>query len=179
MQASPAHALLEQLLLQQKSVIGSDFEGYRNHCHRMVSFCLALRPCSDEEQERIAIAACFHDIGLWTAKTLDYIAPSVLPAMAYLQSRDAEHCAEEVALMISEHHKLRAYTDPRYPLVEVFRQADLVDFSLGLFTFGLPRACIRQVKQLYPNEGFHRMLIRMALAWFVRHPLNPAPMMKW
>ncbi|USA41843.1 hypothetical protein NCG89_09965 [Spongiibacter taiwanensis] len=49
---------------------------------------------------------------------------------------------------------------------------------LGAVTFGLSKSDIKSVKSTYPNAGFHKMLARRAGAWFVRHPLNPAPMMK-
>jgi hypothetical protein len=53
----------------------------------MVTFCLALRHCTDEERQKVAIAACYHDIGLWTARTMDYLPPSVPPAMECLKAR--------------------------------------------------------------------------------------------
>lgn len=179
MQSSAAHTLLDDLLAQWKEVIGADYEGYKNHAHRTVTFCLALRECTEQEQEKIAIAACFHDIGLWVANTLDYLEPSVPPAIEYLASRNLQQWSEEVGLMITEHHKIRAVSDARYPLVEAFRQADLVDFSLGLFRFGLSREFVSEVKAQYPNAGFHKMLVHKLSAWVVRHPFNPAPMMKW
>lgn len=171
--------LIEPILSPWRELIGPDYEGYRNHAIRMAVFCLALRECSEEDRRKIAIAACFHDIGLWTAKTLDYIEPSIPPAMEYLKNNGLEHWSEEVSLMIGEHHKLRPYKNDRYPLVELFRQGDLVDFSLGLFTFGLPHAFIDSVKARHPNAGFHKNLVKLAAAWFIRHPWNPAPMMKW
>jgi hypothetical protein len=170
---------LEALLSPWRDLIGPDYEGYRNHVHRMVACCLALRPCSEEEAQKLCIAGCFHDIGLWTARTLDYLPPSVPPAMEYLQREGLEAWSEEIRLMIMEHHKLRPYAGTAYPLVELFRKGDLVDFSLGLFRFGLPTSFIAELKTAYPNAGFHRNLVRLALRWFVRHPLNPAPMMKW
>jgi hypothetical protein len=179
MGATQTREQLDALLEPWRTLIGVDFEGYRNHCRRMVTFCLALRECSAEEEHKIAIAACFHDIGIWTAGTLDYLPPSVPPAVDYLRSINAESWGEEISLMITEHHKLSAYEVERFPLVEAFRKADLVDFSLGLVKFGLPGGFVREIKQQYPNAGFHRMLVRRAAAWFVRHPLNPAPMMKW
>jgi len=179
MLSSVADLLLTELLESRREVMGADYVGYKNHCRRMVAFCLALQPCTEEEQQKVAIAACFHDIGLWTAKTWDYLPPSVLAAVKYLKNCNGESWAEEITLMITEHHKLNTFTDARYPLVEAFRRADIIDVSLGLLTFGLPRAFISEVKAQYPNAGFHKALVRMALAWFVRHPLNPAPMMKW
>jgi hypothetical protein len=145
----------------------------------MASFCLRLGSCSDEERQKIEIAACFHDIGIWTDNTLDYLPPSVPPARAWLEERGLAHWGDEIEQMILDHHKLRPVTDGISPLVELFRRGDLVDFSRGLVTFGLPRASVREVMRAFPNAGFHRMLMRRLARWVVRHPLNPAPMMKW
>ena len=81
--------------------------------------------------------------------------------------------------MIDMHHKLRKYQDDRYPLVEVFRRGDLVDFSLGVVKWGLPKSYIQSVKDQFPNAGFHKRLAQLAGGWFVRHPLSPPPFMKW
>lgn len=179
MQPFTPDRFLDALLEPWRAMLGPDYYGYRNHCQRMMAFCLALHPCSDEERQKIAIAAVFHDIGIWVANTVDYIPPSLLPAMEYLDAQGLSAWHEEIALMIGEHHKLRAYGAMQSSLVERFRRADLVDFSLGLVRFGLSRAQIRAVRAALPNAGFHAMLVRRASAWFVRHPLNPAPMMKW
>jgi hypothetical protein len=81
--------------------------------------------------------------------------------------------------MISEHHKLTEYRNATYPLVELFRRGDLVDLSFGLFRFGLSKDYVNCVKARFPNAGFHANLARLAAEWFPKHPLNPAPMMKW
>lgn len=174
-------ALIEEILAPWKMQIGADFDGYKNHVYRMVHCCFALRPApiSDVEKQKVCIAACFHDIGLWVRDTLDYIPPSLPPAEKYLQENGLSEWTEEIKQMISEHHKLTKCDDKTYPLVELFRRADLVDFSLGIVRAGLPRHFIVQLKSTFPNAGFHRMLLRRSLRWFVRHPLNPAPMMKW
>ena len=98
--------LLDDILNDWREVIGEDFDGYRNHCQRMVHCCLALRDCSEVERQKLMIAAAFHDIGIWTAHTLDYLPPSVTPAMAYLKDKGLEAWSEEIRLMITEHHKL-------------------------------------------------------------------------
>lgn len=172
-------AQVDELLAPWKSCIGNDFQAYRNHVCRMVTFCCDLQDCTPEEQQKIAIAGAFHDIGIWTENTLDYLEPSVPPAREYLEQAGLGEWGDEIAEMITEHHRLRAIRDSRFPLVELFRRGDLVDFSLGLVTEGLPKARIQEVKQRYPNAGFHKRLVQLAARWFVRHPLNPAPMMKW
>lgn len=174
-------SLIEDILAPWKEKLGPDFDGYKNHIYRMVHCCYALMssPVSQGDARKVCIAACFHDIGLWVDDTLDYIPPSLPPAIKYLQENDLSNWTEEIQLMISEHHKLTEYDDKTYPLVELFRRADLVDFSLGIVRAGLPRQFIIELKATFPNAGFHRMLMRRSLRWFIRHPCNPAPMMKW
>lgn len=171
--------LLEDIFSEWKDVIGGEYQGYRNHVYRMIHFCLALRDCTDDEREKIIIAGAFHDIGIWIKDTVDYIPPSLPPAIDYLKKRKLEDWSTEIELMITEHHKIREYKNSEYPLVEIFRQGDLVDFSFGLFKFGLSKEHINQVKASFPNKGFHKNLGKRAAKWFVKHPLNPAPMMKW
>ena len=171
--------LLEDIFSEWKSTIGNEYQGYRNHVYRMIHFCLALRNCNDEEREKIIIAGAFHDIGIWINDTVDYIPPSLPPAMEYLKKRNLETWSDEIKLMITEHHKIREYKDPAYPLVEIFRKGDLVDFSFGLYKFGISKAYINQVKATFHNADFHKNLGKRAAKWFMKHPLNPAPMMKW
>ena len=78
--------------------------------------------------------------------------------------------------MIDLHHRVRKHTAP---LVDIFRKGDLVDFSLGIVKCGVPAAFIRTVKEQFPNEGFHKQLVRRAGRWICRHPLNPVPVLKW
>lgn len=170
---------IDDILAPWQSVIGEDFQGYRNHVVRMVTFCQRLRACSREDTQKLVIAGCFHDIGLWTHDTLDYLPPSLPPAAEYLAANGLSDWQPEIEQMILLHHKLRPVQDGLSPLVEVFRQGDLVDFSLGRVRFTLPRSEVSAVQAQYPNAGFHRMLMRRSWRWFRKHPLNPAPMMKW
>ena len=171
--------LLEEILNEWKTVIANDFQGYKNHVYRMIHFCFALHPCNKEEREKIIIAGCFHDLGLWTEHTVDYLPPSVLLVRAYLEEKKLQKWATEIELMIDMHHKIRKYEDNNYPLVEVFRRADLADFSLGLIKGGVADDTIREVKAAFPNAGFHKMLLKEQGKWIVRHPFNPFPIMKW
>lgn len=170
---------LEEILNEYKDRIGEDYEGYKNHVYRMLNFCFALRDCQEEEREKIIIAGGFHDLGIWLGNTVDYIPPSLPPAREYLKRKGLEGWTAEIVLIIEEHHKIREYKNDAYPSVELFRRGDLVDFSFGLFRFGLPKDYIERVRTRFPNAGFHAKLARLALRWFPKHPLNPAPMMKW
>lgn len=171
--------LVEEILGNWKVEIGKDYVGYKNHVYRMINFCFALHNCDLEERHKIIIAGCFHDLGIWAGGTFDYLPPSVALAKEYLQQNKLQPWASEIELMIAMHHKLRKYQDARYPLVELFRQGDLVDFSLGIVKCGLPTATIRSVQSCFPNAGFHKRLVQLEVGWVSRHPLNPLPVFKW
>ncbi len=176
---SPELPLVEETLSPWRDRIGADYLGYRNHVYRMLHFCFALRDCNDEERRKLSLAACFHDIGIWSAGTVDYLPPSIAEAKRHLHAVGLASWQEEIALIIDLHHQFRPYKDPRWPLVEVFRQADLVDFSLGVVRFGLPSDIVRTVKAAFPNAGFHKRLMQLAGGWFAKHPFSPPPFMKW
>lgn len=70
--------LLEQILIPWRSSIGADYEGYKNHVYRMIHYCFALHACNETAQQKIIIAACFHDLGIWSEQTIDYLPPSII-----------------------------------------------------------------------------------------------------
>lgn len=171
--------LLEEILGKWKNEIGKDFAGYKNHVYRMIHFCFAQNNFNDEERNKIIIAGCFHDLGIWSNDTFDYLPPSVALAKDYLHQNNLEKWIDEIGLMIDTHHKLRKYHDHQSPLIEVFRQGDLVDFSLGFVKCGLSKTYIKSVKKQFPNAGFHKRLAKLASGWIFKHPLNPIPVLKW
>jgi hypothetical protein len=171
--------LVEEILGQWKETIGADFAGYRNHVYRMINFCFAVGAPGDEARQKIVIAGCFHDLGIWPQGTLNYLPPSIDRAAEYLARHGLNDWSKEIELMIGQHHKVRKYTNTEHSLVEVFRQGDLVDFSLGLVKCRVPPPYVRAVKAEFPNAGFHRQLVRNAGRWICRHPLNPVPVLKW
>jgi hypothetical protein len=169
--------LLEEILGEWENELGKDFLGYKNHVYRMINFCFAQNNFNDEEREKIIIAGCFHDLGIWSDDTFDYLQPSVLLAKNYLQKNNLEHWAAEIELLIDTHHKLGKYT--KNTLVETFRKGDLVDFSLGFIKCGLPKSYVKSVIAEFPNAGFHKALVKLAGGWIWKHPLNPLPVLKW
>lgn len=171
--------LLDEILEPWKPIIGDDYVGYKNHVTRMLNFCFYLTIPSKEERKKLIIAAAFHDIGIWSDNTVDYLPPSLKQAREYLKANGLEDWTEEIELIINEHHKVRPFKDERYPLVEWFRRADLVDFSLGLIKNGVSKSFIDEVKEALPNAGFHKRLMQLIWKQIKKEPLNPAPMMKW
>jgi hypothetical protein len=55
----------DEVLKAYVSELGHDFIAYRNHVYRVMNLCAAIaEDCA--ELEKIAIAAVFHDLGIWT-----------------------------------------------------------------------------------------------------------------
>jgi hypothetical protein len=169
----------DEILTSFALAIGTELQGYRNHIYRMLNFYCAVSGIQGLPSDAVQIAAAFHDLGIWTDNTLDYLPPSVHLARHYLDSQQRQDLSEEVSALILEHHKVRPYRSAHAATVEPFRQADLIDVSLGLVRFGVPRVFIKTVQSTFPDHGFHWMLIRLSARQFIRSPLRPLPMFRW
>jgi len=170
---------VDEVLDIHASELGHDLIAYRNHVYRVVNLCLAIVGDSRVELEKIAVAAVFHGLGIWTNNTFDYIAPSVAVARKHLAARGMAEWIPEIEAMIADHHKVKPSRANPQSLVESFRRADWIDVSRGLRSFGLPRTFISAVAARWPSEGFHRRLAQLTIDRFWEHPLTPLPMVKW
>jgi hypothetical protein len=170
---------VEEVLLSHYPLLGSDTIGYRNHVYRVINLCLAVARDNPFELEQLAVAAVFHDLGIWTDHTFDYIAPSVALARAHLAARGMADWAPEIEAMIVDHHKVTSSRSHPPSLVESFRRADWIDVTWGLRRFGVPRPFIATVRDTWPDAGFHRRLVELGVNRFWNHPLSPPPMVKW
>jgi hypothetical protein len=172
-------SIVEEVLNAHASELGPDLVAYRNHVYRVVNLCVAIAGHSRAELEKIAVAAVFHDLGIWTNHTFDYIAPSVALAREHLAARGMAPWIPEIEAMILDHHKVTPSRVHPQSLVESFRRADWIDVSRGLRRFGLPRTFIATVAATWPNAGFHRRLVQLTIDRFWKHPLSPLPMVRW
>jgi hypothetical protein len=169
---------LDAVLRAHAADLAGDFEGYRNHAYRVANLCLVQSFATSFDADKIAIAAAFHDLGIWTDRTFDYLEPSIRLATAYLAAAGRREWGGEIAAKIREHHKLRRYDGELGPLVEPFRRADWIDVSKGILTFGVSRRVIRTVLSTWPNAGFHRRLVQLELRQLRTHPWHPLPMFR-
>lgn len=175
---------ISERLSPYAEALGADRPGYTNHVIRLLLFCDLLHVRSGAAGERPSrsepylVAGVFHDLGIWTDRTFDYLVPSIELAAEYLQREAREDLEAEVRTMIDLHHKQRA-AGPADDPVEIFRRADAVDVLLGLRRFGLAFGDVRAVRKAYPDRGFHRTLVRLTARRTVEHPTSPLPMFKW
>jgi hypothetical protein len=172
-------ATIDDVLSAHGPALGADVTPYRNHVYRVFNLAAWFAPNDAGAHDKLAVVAAFHDLGIWTDGTFDYLEPSIRRASAYLVDCDRAAWVPEVSAMIGEHHKLSPYRSAACPLVEPFRRADWIDVTLGWRRFGVPGAFVRELYGAWPGAGFHRRLVQLSLARARRHPLAPLPMVRW
>jgi hypothetical protein len=170
--------ILDGILESWRAPLGGDFAAYSNHCYRVLNFCLAFCGESAETVSKVSIAVAFHDLGIWTDHTYDYLAPSKQLARAYLAKSNQGAWSEEIETMIEQHHRRRKYKANHGWLVEPFRKADWIDVTRGRLKFGLPSAFVAETLSKFPNAGFHKRLIALTKQRLKTHPFSPLPMMR-
>jgi hypothetical protein len=168
---------IELLMHAFKPVLGADYDKYKNHVYRVFLNCL-LMDNEKNNEEKYAIATVFHDIGIWTNSTFDYLDSSIEQVKIYLTETGKQDWIAEISLMIYWHHKMSKYEGSHNIIVETFRKADWIDLSLGLLTYGFNRQNIKANRKEFPNLGFHIFLIKETLKNVFKHPFNPLPMYK-
>jgi hypothetical protein len=167
---------IDDVLNDHATALRDDYFAYRNHVYRIVNLCVAI--VGRSELEKIAVAAVFHDLGIWTNHTFDYIRPSIALAHEYLVARAREGWTDEIEAMIADHHKITSSTGDPDSLVEAFRRADWIDVTRGLRRFGIPRPFVGRLFATWPSAGFHWRLVTLALGRFKSHPLTPLPVVR-
>ncbi|MEM7356153.1 MAG: HD domain-containing protein [Acidobacteriota bacterium] len=179
---------IEAILEAHRDALGDDHAAYRNHVYRVwhyaVAFCGGpvsdtVEAVSEADKEKIAVAGCFHDLGIWTHGTFDYLEPSADMARQYLAEQGRPEDFHDVGRMIHQHHKITRFKAPDGALVEAFRRADWLDVTQGRRRFGLDRATSRAIYRAFPSLGFFRRLQQLSLKRLREAPLRPLPMFKW
>jgi len=168
---------IEDLLQKYKKEIGPDYDKYKNHVYRVFMLCCLMDEDKGNE-EKYAIASVFHDIGIWTNHTFDYLQPSIEQVHIHLTKTGRQDWIEEITQMISFHHKISRYRGKNESIVENFRKADWIDVSFGLLSFGIDKKKMKENKRKWPTLGFQRFLVKASLKEFFKHPFNPLPMIK-
>lgn len=170
----------EHWIAPHRVVLGRDLPAYLNHVRRVLCFYAIF--CEQDgirPDPAAAVAAAYHDLGIWTDGTFDYLEPSrQRMEQALFVTRKTDLSAAASAMLLW-HHKLTP-TDPKLPYgAELFRRADWLDVSLGLLRFGMLKKHVRLVRREFPNLGFHWKLVTLTLKQLLRRPWRPLPMLRW
>ena len=174
------HPLVEEILDSHREHAVGDERGwasYRGHVYRVFNLARAVVPDSDDRDDKLAIAAAFHDIDVFSS--LNYLGPSIRTMDAWLRRTGRDAWAEELAVIVAKHHHLTPYNGRHATLAEAFRRADLNDLSQGLIRSGLPREHVHAVRQsIDVGIFFTRTVPRAIVRHLIRHPLDPLPIVR-
>ena len=171
------HPLIEEILDGHGDRARGDeagFAGYRGHVYRVFNLARGLVDEADDRDDKLAIAAAFHDIEAFAS--LNYLAPSITTQDAWLERTGRGAWSEELAVVVAQHHRFRTYRGRHARLAEAMRRADLIDVSQGLIRSGIPKQHVRAVRGTFDvGSFFTRSVTRASLSNLVRHPLDPMP----
>ncbi len=104
--------LVDEILQSYAPALGPDLHAYRNHVTRVLHFAFSIDPQLQSAAQSVLIAGAFHDLGIWTARTFDYLDPSSKLAHDFLAAQGLEPLWPAVDLIIQQHHQLRPYAGP-------------------------------------------------------------------
>jgi hypothetical protein len=169
---------LDTILELHASELGKDFAAYRHHAFRVANLCLSQTSRSPDTIAKVAVAAGFHDLGIWTHRTFDYLGPSVTLAAAYLSRVGRAEWIPEITETICAHHQVSRYQGRDGWVVEPFRRADWMDVSMGAITFGLSRRLLEATLAMWPRAGLHKRLVQLGFRRLLTHPWSPLPMVR-
>ncbi len=170
---------LDALFAPWLPALGKDALAYRNHVERLLAICTSINPSLvASELPAFRVAAVFHDLGIWSDGTFDYLPPSRQHAVDWLQANGRADQTALVEALIENHHRIRPAGDIG-DAVEVFRRADWMDVTLGLLNFGQPRERYRAILKQFPDAGFHKRLLQLGGKQMLTQPWRPMPMMRW
>ena len=158
----PHRLRVETLFEPYRAKIGKDYDGYRNHVYRTITYAMHFLDQSQEFEPLVETAFVYHDIGLWTDRALAYLEPS--EAVALNDNRKLGWGLDPDALRgaIHWHHKLFRYRGKHQEVIEACRKADWIDATQGWIRKGMSRSSVAEVESVFPNCGFHKSLMRLA-----------------
>ena len=156
---------VEKQLDKYKGDLGEDYAGYRGHIYRVLTYAIHFLDGDTSHLDLIGLALVYHDLAVWSDKNLAYIEPSVARARQDLKDSLTEKELALVADIIYWHHSLKSYEGEQSSVINAVIKADLIDFSRGLITLGMPRRHIAKLSQLVPNNGFHKALMEVGFRY--------------
>jgi hypothetical protein len=153
---------VERLLTPLRETLGADYDGYRGHIYRVLTYAMHFLGGEQTQRRAIETALVYHDLGMWTDHELAYLEPSIERALAANAAEGWGLDPDLLRKLIYWHHKVFPYCGQDAELVNAFRKADWVDASGGLVRHGLDRGQIAAVTAAIPDQGFRRTLQRLA-----------------
>ncbi len=177
-----SYPLIDELFEARRNLFADEavYKGLKNHGYRMLNYARQWIDPHPERDDKLAVCAVFHDIAAFPDGLLDYLKPSADQAEKWLEETGRSAWKPEMRLMIEWHHKITAYTGDKKEWVEPVRRADWLDVGFALAKFGLPSEFVSEVRNEFPITAFYPVhVLKVTGKWVLKHPLNPAPILRW
>ncbi len=168
--------LIEDVVRTYSNALGQHLPLYKGHCYRLLNYIIYMQRHQDN-LDFLGVAIAFHDLGIWTHGTMDYLNPSFELAKTYVQNANVDISIADLKVAIKNHHKISSLQ--KVAPAEYLRKADLNDLSMGLLNEGVPRPFIKDMKACWPYLGFQKLIFGKVLLYALQNPFNPFPMLKW
>src|SRR5262249_14413362 len=104
------HPLIEEILEGHRAHARGDERGWascRGHVYRVFNLARAVAPERDDRDDKLAIAAAFHDSDVFTS--LNYLGLSIRTMDAWLRLTGRSDWADGLAVIVAKHHLLTRY----------------------------------------------------------------------
>ncbi len=152
---------IESRLTPYRDIIGKDYDGYKGHLYRVLTYSLYFLNGDETHRDLIETALVYHDISLWTEKALAYLEPSSQRAIDDNKKHGWGHDPQLLHDIIYWHHKMWPYHGPNEAVVNAVRKADWIDATQGIIKMGMQKHLIQRVNNTIPAAGFHDTLKRL------------------
>lgn len=150
---------VETYLKKFHNVLGADYESYRGHLYRVLTYTLHFLDGDQSALKAISAGLVYHDIAIWTDNNLAYLEPSVDHVVTDTGSIFSAEELQLVKDIIYWHHKITPFHGASEKIVNAFRKADWIDATQGLVNHGMPAAHVAKVAKAIPYIGFHDALL--------------------
>lgn len=180
---------MDACLSKYKQEFGGAYDVYRNHCLRVLSFAryilITESGFSDAQVQRamplMEVALAYHDMGLFTDLTLEYLDPSAARAERDLKDTLSADDLLLVQNIILWHHKVSPWSGADVEgnaIVNAVRKGDWIDATTCLFggafvRKGVSSGNIVAAHTDLPEMGFGKFLMAIMPWGSYASKLNP------
>ena len=92
--------VIDDLFSYYENIFGRDYAMYKNHVYRVYYNCILLDGDA-ANTEKYAYASFFHDLGIWTGNTIDYLLPSINEACSICDTTKMAVAAVPLCILAS------------------------------------------------------------------------------
>ena len=166
------HNILDEQLKFVQDAVGTDFEGYRNHCLRTLTFVYHQMPDSVFDKQPnildiVSVALAFHNVGMWTLEPRDYKNHSIAVMEQHVKKEGkwdntSINMMREIILL---HDLFGQYKDGESEwmneMINTVRHAYWADTTVGFIRGEMHASIVEAAYKKVPDAGYHNVITSM------------------